>query len=356
MEKQPLFSIIVPCYNASKYVAETIDSVLEQDYGKWELVLINDGSKDATLDILKRYAQKDKRIAVYDIPNGGVSKARNYGLNVAHGDWIMFLDSDDWFEPKALSTINGYINKNPKCRVFGFNHYYNSETKQWQRGHFKPSVLKRNDREIEWFKLDTMFPYYDAIKNGTSVGAIRGVWGKAFNASIIQNHKLRFIEKLKISEDAIFCLEVFSHANEVILFDDYLIHYRVHSSSAMNKYSPDIININNMALLSYSQYRNTFLNKSDFDICYLGMVAECLFRSFKLYLLHKKCKLSYKKRMHLISGGVNTEVVNSAFKDITLHYLPVGKKQLVYCAKKKWYNMMFLIAYISIKILEIKKK
>ena len=349
-------SIIVPCYNVSEYVTDTIVSVLNQDYKKWELLLINDGSKDTTLDILKQYAQKDNRITVYDIPNGGVSKARNYGLSVAHGDWIMFLDSDDWFETKVLSTVKGYISENPKCDVFGFNHYYNSETKQWQRGHLKPSVLKRTDSEIEWFKLDTMFPYYDAVKNGTSVGAIRGVWGKAFKASIIQKNKLRFIEKLKISEDAIFCLEFLGHANEVILFDDYLMHYRLHSSSAMNKYSPDVMDINKMSLQAYSQYRNTFLNKNDFDICYLGMVAECLFRSFKLYLLHKQCNLPYKKRKHLIMGGVNTDVVNSAFKDITLHYLPVGKKQLVYCAKKKWYNMMFLVAYISIKILEIKKK
>lgn len=357
MEKLPLFSIIVPCYNVSDYVAKAIESVLGQDYMNWELVLINDGSLDSTLDVLNLYSQKDSRIAVYDIPNGGVSKARNYGLSVAKGDWIMFLDSDDWFESKALSTVSSYIQSHPDCDVFGFNHYYNTETKQWKQKSFNPSVLRRKGDEIEWFKLDTMFPHYDVVKNQASVGAIRGVWGKAFRASIIQKYDLRFIENLKISEDAIFCLDAFNHAREVILFNNYLIHYRIHSSSAMNKYSPNIMDINNMSLQSYSQYRNSFLNKDNFDICYLGMVAECLFRSFKLYLLHRQCNLSYKERKHLIMGGVNSDVVNSAFKkDITLRYLPVGKKQLVYCAKKKWYAMMFLIAYISMKVLEINKR
>lgn len=351
-----LITIIVPCYNASKYVANTIDSVLRQNYKQWELILINDGSKDNTLNILHNYSQKDGRIKVCDISNGGVSKARNLGLSIAKGGWIMFIDSDDWFEDNALETIYKYIVKCPNCDIFGFNHYYNSEVKQWKQKAFRPSTLKREGKEIEWLKLDMLFPHYDLVKNQTSVGAIRGVWGKVFKASIIKDNNLRFIENLKISEDAIFCLNAFNYAREVFLFNEYLIHYRLHFSSAMNKYSPDVMNINKMALQSYSQYRDTFLNKGDFDICYLGMVAECLFRSFKLYLLHKQCDLPYKKRKHLIRVGVNTEVVNSAFKDITLRYLPAGKKQLVYCAKKKWYNMMFLVAYVSIKILEIKKK
>lgn len=356
MMKNPLFSIIVPCYNASKYVSETIESVLEQEFDDWELILINDGSKDDTLSILQSYAKKDVRIKVYDLPNGGVSKARNYGINVALGAWILFLDSDDWFEQNALSTIDKYRKQYPVCDVFGFNHYYNSETKQWKRGDFKPSLLKRCGKEIEWFKLDTMFPYYDAVKNKVSVGAIRGVWGKAIRKSIITQYNLKFIENLKISEDAIFCLEVFEHSKEVMLFNDYLIHYRVHSSSAMNKYSPDVLKTNDMALRAYWQYRDAFQNKEDFDICYLGMVSECLFRSFKLYLLHKQCNMSYKKRISLISGGVNSDVVKPIIDNITLFYLPIGKKQIVYCAKRKWYNLMFLIAYLSIVFLAIKKK
>lgn len=351
----PFISIIVPCYNAATYVSETIESVLGQDFNNWELLLINDGSKDSTLDILKSYEVKDSRIKVYDVPNGGVSKARNYGLEIANGDWVMFIDSDDWFEDKAFSTICGYMTNNPQCDVFGFNHLYNSENKQWKRGEFMPSILKRNGKEVEWFMLDTMFPYYDSKINHVSVGAIRGAWGKIFRKSLIAEHKIRFTENLNISEDAIFCLDVFHHAKEVVLVNDYLIHYRVHSSSAMNKYTPNVVDTNHFALQTYLERKNLFRDKDKFDICYLGMVSECIFRTFKLYLLHKQCDLSFGKRKHLLMGGVNQEIIKKSFENVTLDYLPIGKKQLVYCAKHKYYVLMFLIAFVSLKILELKK-
>ena len=348
-------SIIVPCYNACNYVSETINSVINQDYKNWELILVNDGSTDTTLDILNSYALKDKRISVYDIPNGGVSKARNLGLDIAHGDWIMFLDSDDWFETNALSTVKNYIDKNPMCDVFGFNHYYNSEVKQWKRGQFQPTVIKRKNSEIEWFKLDTMFPYYDAVKNKITVGAIRGVWGKVFRKRLIALKHLRFIENLKISEDAIFCLDVFTHAHEVILFDDYLIHYRVHSSSAMNGYSKDVADINDFALKQYWKRKDNFKDKDDFDICYMGMVAECLFRTFKLYLLHPKNNSSFSNKLTFLKKYIESEKINYALKNITLKYLPIGKRELIFCAKHNMLISMFLIAYLSVSILKYKK-
>lgn len=354
--KQPRFSIIVPCYNVSEFVSETIKSVLSQDYDDWELILINDGSTDSTLDILNSYGENNERIYVYDIPNGGVGKARNYGLEVAKGTWILFIDSDDWFETNALRVVNEHICKNPDSDIIGFNHYFNLGANQWKQKSFTPSVLKRKCDDIEWFKLDMMFPYYDAVKNQASVGAIRGVWGKAFKASIIKDNKLSFIENLKISEDAIFCLETFNFAKEVILFNDYLIHYRLHSSSAMNKYSPDVVSINAKSLHSYESFRNEFTNKHNFDICLLGMVSECLFRTFKLYLLHKKCNLSYHKRKKIVADELNDSLIKSTLANTTIDYLPTGKKQLIYCAKKKWLNMMFVIAFISLKVLEFKKK
>lgn len=349
------FSIIVPCYNAAKYVSETIESVLGQDYDDWELILINDGSKDATLSILQSYARKDDRIKVYDIKNGGVSKARNYGMSVALGDWIMFLDSDDWLEQNALSSIDKYRNKYPDCDVFGFNHYYNSENKQWKRQDFKPSLLKRCGQEIEWFKLDTMFPYFDSIKNKVSTGAIRGVWGKAIRKSIIVQFNLKFIENLKISEDAIFCLELFDHCKEVVLFNEYLIHYRIHSSSAMNKYSSDVLAVNEMALGEYFKRRKLFTDQEKFNTCYMGMVSECLFRTFKLYLLHDKCEKTYKEKVSIIREFVNSETVSYALGKTSITYLPAGKKQLVYCAKHKLFFMMFVIAYFSLIAIKLKK-
>jgi glycosyltransferase involved in cell wall biosynthesis len=107
----PLISIIVPIYNGEKYLSKCLDSILAQRFEDFELLLINDGSQDSSLSICRKYAQADKRISIYDIPNGGVSAARNVGIDNATGEWVMFIDSDDWVEEGLLETGLPYFNE-----------------------------------------------------------------------------------------------------------------------------------------------------------------------------------------------------------------------------------------------------
>lgn len=109
----PKVSIIIPLYNKSKYISKTIDSIQEQQFKDYELIVVNDGSTDNSLEIVKQYAEYDTRIHVLDISNGGVSNARNVGLKYAHGEWIQFLDGDDLINKEYLSNAIDIIeNKN----------------------------------------------------------------------------------------------------------------------------------------------------------------------------------------------------------------------------------------------------
>jgi Glycosyltransferases involved in cell wall biogenesis len=98
MKNEPLISVIVPVYNTEKYVGKCIESILNQTYRNIELVLVNDGSKDESLEICQQYESQDGRVVVIDKKNGGLSAARNTGACAAKGDWIMFVDGDDWIE------------------------------------------------------------------------------------------------------------------------------------------------------------------------------------------------------------------------------------------------------------------
>ena len=100
-----LVSIIVPVYNAERYLHRCIDSVLAQTYTNFELLLINDGSKDNSGEICDKYAVKDSRIRVFHKENGGVSSARNMGIDEAKGEWLSFIDSDDWIEPTMYEKM-----------------------------------------------------------------------------------------------------------------------------------------------------------------------------------------------------------------------------------------------------------
>lgn len=352
----PFFSVIVPCYNAEKYLSEAVESVLSQSFSDWELLLVDDGSTDGTLKIINEYSERDRRIKPICKANGGVSSARNVGLQNAEGEWILFLDSDDWFEPQAFERIRILI-VDSDADIVGFNHFYNSQTREWKRENFKPANISRAGADMKYFMLDTLFPYYDKKKNGVSTGAIRGVWGKAFKRRLIESNNVRFDCDIKIGEDAIFCLDAFRWAAKVVLHDEYLIHYRVLDSSTMNKYNAEVLSINERALGGYYSRIRQFIDSGEreFKICFCGLAAECLFRIFRMYLLHPDCTLSFAEKRRTIRHVLRQDIYRTAL-DCTLDYLPRGKKEMVFCAKHRLINILFLVAYISCTIIRWKKK
>lgn len=123
--KQPLISIIIPVYGVEKYIAQCLESVINQTYKNLEIIVINDGTKDRSADIAKEYAAKDSRIKVYDFKNGGLSVARNRGLEIATGEYISYLDSDDWLDTKMYETLLETAMKNEadmvKCGIIETN-------------------------------------------------------------------------------------------------------------------------------------------------------------------------------------------------------------------------------------------
>ena len=117
-----LVSIITPCYNGEKYISETIESVIAQTYPNWEMIIIDDGSKDNSLKIAMEYAQKDNRISVFQQPNGGSASARNNGIRRSNGQYIALLDADDLWLPDFLENqISFMIEKNAICVYCSYN-------------------------------------------------------------------------------------------------------------------------------------------------------------------------------------------------------------------------------------------
>ena len=122
---KPLISIIIPVYGVEKYIAQCLESVINQTYKNLEIIVVNDGTKDKSAEIAKEYATKDSRIKVYDFQNGGLSVARNRGLEIATGDYISYIDSDDWLDTKVYETLLETAMKNEadmvKCGIIETN-------------------------------------------------------------------------------------------------------------------------------------------------------------------------------------------------------------------------------------------
>ena len=118
MEITPVLSVIMPCYNQAQYIEEAIESVINQSYRNWELIIIDDGSTDNSFEIAEKYASGDQRIKCLSQPNGGPSKARNNGVKKSVGKYLMFFDSDDKLAPQYFDKGIDYMSSHPNCAVF----------------------------------------------------------------------------------------------------------------------------------------------------------------------------------------------------------------------------------------------
>lgn len=196
-------SIIVPVYKAQATLPRCIDSILSQSFKDWELLLIDDGSTDDSGEICDEYARHDNRIQVFHKQNGGVSSARNYGLDRAKGEWVTFIDSDDWIELNYLSHDYSKLSKNETDLIL-------MPFKKFTRDTDKESEKKIKNIALEIPKKNFTFKDYFEV---CSV-----VCGKIFRRKAIGN--LRFNQDFKLGEDTLFFLQ-FLKQSERIQYDGY---------------------------------------------------------------------------------------------------------------------------------------
>ena len=351
----PLFSIIVPCYNSESYLPNTVNSILNQLIDDWELILIDDGSTDSTGVICDEYANRDNRIHVFHQPNRGVSSARNNGLAKARGEWIVFIDSDDWFTEHAFEIYQDSINKTSADRL-AFNRYQYIDGKTTPIAKKKKKKIVRRGNELKYFRIDMVFPYYDKIKNGVVTGGIRGVNCNLYRRSLIDKFGLRFDEKVKIAEDALFNYDVLCHAAEMALINEIVGFYRISDDSVMHRYTPNIDEVNNETLLGYKKRIGTLLKDDiEFRIAWLGQVSECIFRAMKLKYLNSEYKVSLNEKIKNFMKWFKQDVVQEGLDYGLVGYLPLGKRQMMQCFSKSIVTGGFLIAYVSIQILKMRK-
>ena len=186
-----MVSIIVPIYNTVPYFSRCIDSILSQSFTDFELLLVNDGSTDGSGKICDAYAEKDSRIRVLHKENGGVSSARNLGLDKARGEWITFVDSDDELLPNGLQVMFGGISDEVEMVLAGYeivdiegNLVYFINKREFR-------VLKATDGVMEMYSpSDYKFQGY--------------ICGKQYRHSVIKDKQLRFSQELVFSEDRLF--------------------------------------------------------------------------------------------------------------------------------------------------------
>lgn len=190
----PLISVIIPVYNTQRYLSRCLDSILSQSFTDFELLLIDDGSTDDSGLISDAYAKKDSRIRVFHKENGGVSSARNLGLQEAKGEWVCFVDSDDELLPEGLQTMVGGVSEEVDLVMAGY-YELEGETLQKDTTSFGGNgIIDRNKA------LLMMYPSVDFPYLGYPVG-------KLFKRNLVLDNRVSFDEHIRIKEDTLFVVE-----------------------------------------------------------------------------------------------------------------------------------------------------
>lgn len=208
-------SVIIPIYNASNTLSKTLDSIIFQSYSNLEIILINDGSTDGSLEICKEYKQIDPRIIIIDQKNSGVGEARNSGINISKGEYICFIDADDTIGENYIYELQNLIdNYKSDFSVGNINCFSES-------GNFSP--YNNENKIICQREFIRMFLNFE-------IGS--AVWGKMFNKSVIG--ETRF-ESLSINEDFIFLWEIIKKSNLISMTSQVYYNYYLNTTGSLTK-------------------------------------------------------------------------------------------------------------------------
>ncbi len=245
MNREPLVSVIVPIYNAAEYLERCINSVLGQEYKNFELILVNDGSQDASGEICKAYAAQDKRVKVLEKENSGVSDSRNRAMDMAEGEYLQFLDADDWLTPDATKLfVQSAVNND--CDMVIADFYRVSGEKVSHKGDIeKEGILSRE--EFANYMMENPADFYYGV-----------LWNKLFRRDLVEKHGLRMDPEISWCEDFIFNLEYIRHCRTIYALQVPVYYYVKTKGSLVNSQGASINNMIRMKLNVFEYYHQFF--------------------------------------------------------------------------------------------------
>lgn len=321
---KPKLSIIIPCYNIEPHISKCVESILYQTFQDFELLLINDGSKDNTLEVCREYEQKDTRVKVYSHDNKGVSYTRNRGIELAQGECILFIDGDDYVKPDYLEKlVANYADGTwPICGMI--------------------NIRKGKTKENENFKkLLTLFP--DKVVNKENIfevmahHSLSSPCARVYSKTILAEKQIIFPEDVTYQEDLLFNLEYCKHIEQVRLLDYFGYYYIEHQVSSTGRYHKNFNHIDRLFSKLYklvnNQNEEIFLQRFMFDTILKKLSNE----------FHKDAKHTYKEKLIEIDKVLQLE----SFKYIG-SYIMKSKINVVYKAILKLSNKHILYLYLQI--------
>lgn len=259
-----MISVVVPIYNAEMWLAECIDSICRQSYSCLEILLIDDGSTDASRQICRSKAEQDERIRVIEKENSGVSESRNLGVSLAKGKYLTFVDADDYLHPQTLEFALESM-KDEKVQLCIWNAACVRE---------KAVEPEPNIPEGRILCRDAVTAIvYDRCADVKLGRYFRASWGKLYRMDVIRKYNVRFLPQQRIGEDALFLLDYISHIECIASINRVGYYYRITNTSAVRRYREDLLEQNQGQLDAITRRLTQF---PDWEGTQLDTALTCL--------------------------------------------------------------------------------
>lgn len=337
-----LVSVVIPFYNSEKTLDRCIQSVVLQEYSNLDIILIDDGSTDESEKICQKYLIKEYRIRYFYQENQGVSSARNYGIDVAKGDYILFIDSDDYIDSNMISELL----ENMDISICGYSTYYIEEKKEISY------ITNYNELKKMDIKRDKFLKHLGYWMLNLNI--ICMPWNKLFNLKKIRDNNLYFPYEISYGEDLIFNLNYFNIMETVSFIPECLYHYEVGKANSLEgKYKDDIFRQQReqfQMILDLLEEKNLlgYYNKRNLACYFIGRVEYCI-----KMLFHKQCLLSIEEKKRRIRNIIEDTLV---IKNLELVWSSVGENlnELIYLMRKQ--DVDSIVAKYSMQTYKNKNK
>lgn len=339
----PKISIIVPIYNTEEYLAKSISSLRNQTLSDIQIILVNDGSTDESYTICKEIAKNDNRIHLVDKPNGGVSSARNVGLELATGDYIGFVDPDDWIEPNMYENMYNMITKTD-ADVCMCNYLVE------RFGRRIPVLLP-----IEQTILHRHEVVHEIVANmlaGPTLGSpsvMGSVCRLLIRKELIEKNQVRFSHEVQYMEDLIFCVQTLLRSRTISIDHGLYYHYVFRSDSASYKYRVDMeIGVRQV----FEMLEDILTEEAVYDELEGRMTLRYVNSCIELVAneAHFDNKKSFSERLEVIGSYCQDKRLKHILTSVSIKGF--RKKLVLLALKHEWELLLYLYFRVRIRLIQ----
>lgn len=342
VDKSKKVSIIVPVFHVEKYLATCVKSILEQTYRNLEVILVDDGGDDRCPEMCDIFANRDMRVICIHKENGGQAKARKVGVEVSTGDYIMFVDADDWLDLQTVERCVAEIQKNDAdCVCFGYKRVYAHNI--FDTPIFGKSMIF-SGAEIKYLQRRIIGLVGDELAHVEEADRLAPMWGKLYTRKIVQAGKWISERKIGSSEDALFNLYALSECKKCVYINEFMYCYRKTNETAMTKkYRNNLVN-QWCELFSYLQ---VFIDENGSDREFiLALQNRIILSMIGIGLNEIGSDKTLWEKAKCLKEVLQKPLWNTAYSKLKLYYFPFKWK--LFFALCKYHRTCLLVIMLNI--------